>query len=258
MFANPIQVKYVNGMGAVVPTEVSTIASTAASGAAATASILGGISAATTAAGTGGFLAGATIFGYAASAALPLIGLGIAAAISIGIAIANCFQGCGVTCTETTTIVNQAEPLFQQNVQAYLAIPVGTRTTSIQAAYLNNFQTLWNSLESACGNSAYGQAGVNCLLDRNQNECYYKTSPGGWQQINGVWQYVPPGLNGSGNVCWNWWVGYHDPISTDPTVISDAALTNELTGATGNVSSFPWIPLIALAIGGFVLMDNDI
>jgi hypothetical protein len=249
MLANPTQVNYYKGLGATTPSSATSIASTAAAGAAATGSIISALG---------------------ISAAAGPIGIGIAAAVSIGLAIANMFQGCGQTCTETTAIVNQAEPLFQQNVAAYLAIPTGQRTVSIQKAYLNNFQTLWNGLQQACGNAAYGQAGVNCIADRGQGDCHYQTSPPiGWTQTNGVWSYTGGGPLGSGTSCWNWWVGYRDPIATDPTVVPDSVIqsttngtSNILSSVTNSVnnvtnSSFPWIPLIAIVAGVFFLMAEE-
>lgn len=207
------------GMGVIGLGSDSSIASVAASGAATTASILGGISAATTTAATGGFLAGATIFGMAASAAIPLIGVAIAGLTAVGIAIANQFKGCGQTCIDASNIVNQVEPLLNQNLQHYLSSPV--HYASLQTAALNNFDTAWAAVEQACGQVG-GQGGAGCISGRQQGACDYKTSQAVWTQAaDGSWSFGGGGANGSGNTCWNWFVGYRDPIANDPSVVPD-------------------------------------
>lgn len=148
------------------------------------------------------------------------LGGAIASAIAeIGVAISDIWSGCGQTCTQATAYANQTEPLLLQNLQQYLSAPIHYQ--SLQAAALQNFYTAWNALNQACGNPALGAAGQRCVSDRAQGSCVYKTSPGGWQQVNGTWQYQYPGGNGSGDSCWNWFIGYHDPIANDPTVVPD-------------------------------------
>jgi hypothetical protein len=148
------------------------------------------------------------------------LGGAIASAISeIGVAIAQLWSGCGQTCVEATDYANQTGDLLTQNLQTYLSAPV--HYASLQAAALQNFQTAWNALVQGCSNPALGSAGENCISARQQGACVYKTSPGGWQQVNGVWQYQYPGANGSGSTCWNYFVGFYDPIANDPTVVPD-------------------------------------
>jgi len=197
------------GMGA---TSTQTIASIAATGASTTVGLL-----------------------VAFGAVTGPIGAAIGGLIAVGSLLASVFKGCGVTCTDATAIVNQVEPALQQNVQAYLAAPV--RTASMQQAALNNFQTAWNAVTQACGNPQLLTAGQNCISQRQQGACAYHTSPGGWQQSSaGVWTYVYPGANGSGSTCWNWWVGYHDPIANDPTVQPDSA-AQAVSGAVSSGAS---------------------
>lgn len=216
----------------VVSQPVASIASVAAAGAATTGALL-------------------TAAGFSAMAGP--IGLAVSAAIGIGVAVANLFKGCGQTCIDATNIVNQAEPLFQQNVTAYLAIPNGQRTQSIQAAYLNNFDTLWQGLEQAC-QGVGGQGGQGCISGREQGACNYKTNACGWQ--NGI--IVPCGANGSGSTCWNWFVGYRDPIANDPYVVPDSSVLSSLSNAVNGASEtgFPILPLLLLGIGGLVLMTS--
>jgi hypothetical protein len=120
-------------------------------------------------------------------------------------AVSKLFSGCGATCTEATSIVNQAEPYFQQLVTNYLGCP--GRTTTDQQNYLAVFQQMWQQIVSACGNPALGSAGQNCINDRGPNGCTWKTTAGE-MPIDGTTPY-PTGT------CWNWWVGYYDPIAND-------------------------------------------
>jgi len=204
------------------------------------------------AASTTGQLAGAL-------AGIPVVGAAVSALSSIGLVLANVFAGCGQTCVEATSLANQAEPNLQQNLEAYLAAPI--HYASLQAAALNNFDLTWQALESACSNPSLGSAGQACISDRQAGSCAYKTSAGGWQQVNGVWQYQNPGANGSGPACWNWFVGYRDPIANDPIVVPDpvpgAASLNSLVSTLGlNPSSTLFgLPLPdLLAIGAALLI----
>lgn len=201
--------------GNVVGPTGSTIASVAAAGAATTGSML------------------ALFAGM--SAAGP-IGAGVAALIGIGVAVANLFQGCGQTCVEASNIANQLGDQLTQNLNAYLAIPA-PRYASMQAAALNNFDTGWNALVSACSDPTLGSAGKACISDRQQGACTWKASPGGWSQdANGNWNYTGYGPAGSGNACWNYFVGMRDPIANDPTVIPDPPSTSLVDTATTTIS----------------------
>jgi len=209
--------------------------SIAAAGASTTAGILGALAAATPAALASG------------------IGAAVVGVIALGIAISKLFSGCGNTCVEATSIVNQAGPILLQNLQAYLSASV--RTASLQAAALNNFTTTWNAIVAACGNPSLGTAGQNCISQRQQGACAYHTSPGGWQQTNGVWTYVYPGANGSGTACWNFFVGYHDPIANDPDVQPDTAayVSSSSTSSSGISSGV----LLFMAAFGLVYLMTE-
>jgi hypothetical protein len=142
------------------------------------------------------------IFLAVAGAAAELLG-----AIGIG-------KGCGNTCIEATAFANQAEPLLQQNLATYMAIPA-PRTQSEQQAALNIFDQIWAGLTSvqACGNPALGSAGKACISDRQSGSCAYKDANG---------------------QCWNWFVGYRDPIANDPNVVPDTAAST-VAGAVSSV-----------------------
>jgi hypothetical protein len=226
----PNAVAVYKGLG-VLSSSDSTIASAAASAASATGVLIGAL------------------------ATIPVAGPIAAAIAAVGVLLAQVFSGCGQTCTEASNLANQAEPLLLQNLNTYMSAP--THYASMQAAALNNFTLTWNALVSACSNPALGAAGQACISDRQQGGCHYKASPGGWVQNNGVWSYTPWGAEGSGTACWNWWVGYHDPIANDPTVVPDPG------GAAGSLLStvginpdatIAGIPLGDLAIPALLIL----
>ena len=239
---NPI----VMGMGQVVPTSVSTAASIAATGITVTTSLMTAL---------GSTL---TVLGLA----LPVVGTAIAALIGVGIAIANCFKGCGQTCVEATDYANQADTILAQNLQAYVSSSV--RFQSMQTAALNTFDTAWAALQQACGQASLGSAGQNCISDRAEGGCKWKASQGGW---NADGTYTPWGSAGSGDVCWNWFVGMRDPIANDPFVqpdptaatastVTDGTSTGALSSIASALSGSDDLPLLiaaALVLGVFLL-----
>ena len=174
-------------------------------------------------------------------AAMPLagpIGAGIAALIGIGVGIADLFSGCGDICTETANIDNKAEPLLLQNLNAYMTLPV-PRYKSTQDAALNNFDTLWAAYEQA--EQAYGSQGQLSISQRQAGACHYNP-------------------NGQ---CWNWFVGYRDPIANDPNVIPDPISTPSGSGTgidtTGGstLSNLPIVPLLIALVAVGLLMSGD-
>lgn len=202
----------------------------------------------TGAAATGSLIAAFTLTGAAAGPLGAAIG---AAAGLIAQVLVQVFKGCGNTCVEATSIANQVEPVLQQNLAAYMAEPVHYQ--SLQAAYLNNFDTAWAALVQNCSNPALQSAGQNCITDRQRGSCAYKTSSGGW---NGK-TYTPPGANGSGSACWNWFVGYRDPIANDPNVVPDpsASGSSVLSSVGINPSTtIAGIPLSSLLLPAGLLI----
>jgi hypothetical protein len=148
---------------------------------------------------TGTLAAGSTILGLAPAVAVPIIG---AALVGVTLLVTQLIKnsGCGVTCVETSQWANKAEPLLQQNLKAYQALPT-PRTVSQQAAALANFDAIWNQLVQLCGQPGTGNAGVRCVSDRQAGACKWKNAAG---------------------VCFNWFSGYRDPIAND-SVVPDSA-----------------------------------
>jgi hypothetical protein len=221
------------GMGQVVPTSVSTAASIASVGITTTTSILGALGSTM------------TILGLA----LPVVGAAIAALVAVGIAVANMFKGCGVTCTEATAYANQADALMVQNVTAYTSSSI--RYVSMQRAALNTFDTTWAALQQACGQPALGAAGQRCITDRQEGACTWKASQGGW---NSDGTFTPWGAAGSGDVCWNWFVGMRDPIANDPFVQPDPTSSSVASSPVGSMAATSSAPATSTVYYGGLLL----
>lgn len=187
------------------------------------------------------------------------VGAAIGGLISIGLLVANQFGGCGQTCVEATKIADQVGALLDQMLQTYLAAPV--HYYSMQQAYLTQWDAAWAALEKACSNPQLGDAGARCITDRQRGSCKWHTSPGGWQQANGVWQYIAPGPDGSGSTCWNWFVGSRDPVANDPTVVPDPAssASSPLSAISSAVSGVSPVILIggALLVGAWLFIGDN-
>lgn len=183
------------------------------------------------------------------------VGAAIAAIAGVGLMLVKVFQGCGQTCVAASNYANQVESqLLQPNLAAYINSP--TRTTSMQQAAINNYNTAIAALEQACGQAALGSAGQNCIDQRvDASSCQWKASPGGWSTDGCPATYTGYGASGSGTACVNWVVLYLDPIQNDPCVQDDSVLTGASTSASSSTSSsstFLGIPT-PLAIGGLLI-----
>lgn len=233
------------GVGATAPLDAGSIAGIAAQGAATAGGILGGLSA-----------LGALAPEFAIAGP---IGAAIAGLVSIGLLIASEFSGCGQTCIEATSIANQVGAYLVQMLNTYMNAPV--HYASMQQAYLVQWDAAFAALTKACSDPSLGQAGVNCIADRQRGSCKWHTSPGGWQQQNGTWVYVSPGQDGSGTACWDWYIGSRDPVANDPTVVPDPVVnpaTGTLTsGTTSGASIMPLVLIGGGIVAAVLLLGND-
>jgi hypothetical protein len=150
-------------------------------------------------------------------------GISIASALLIG-PITHLIQGCGATCVQSTNYANAANALLEQNIAAYFARPT-PRPMSVQAAFLANFDTIWNHLQQQCA-TVSGTAGQKCISDRQAGSCAY-TQPA---------SSVPPWGVPPAGACWNWFAGFRDPIANDPNVYDDSA-SAAVSNAAAAVSS---------------------
>lgn len=126
----------------------------------------------------------------------------------------------------TTQYVNEAEPILQQNLTAFMN---GPKTEEDKEFALAVFDKIWAEVVNACSQSSMGNPGKACIEDRKQGACK-------WTDENGE--------------CWNWFIGYRDPIANSPTnssITSVAGIANTLEDTLGS----NWIPLL---VGAGVLI----
>lgn len=181
--------------------------------------------------------------------------------------VAKIVQGCGQTCIAASDAANQIEPLLLQNVQTY--VNSSPRYKSMQAAALANFDQTFAKLTAACQQIG-GPGGKNCISDRVAGACKWKASPGSWSpNSDGSHTWNPAGASGSGSSCWNWFIGYRDPIANDPDVQPDPAglftpsssggvldsITSLFSSSGGNSNTLMLVALGALAVY-FIAGDN--
>lgn len=207
-----------------------------------------GASTGSTIVGATGGAAGATIGALSASpavlsflglsAAAGPIGIAVGALVAAGAAIASALglgAGCGQTCIEATNVVNQAEPVFVQNVEQYETGQID-QTTAIA-----NYQQMQTAVEQSCG-AISGAAGTNCISDR--------FTPGGckWKATSQPYPSSPP--VGS---CWNWYSGYYLPL-TQPSVTPYASTSTSASSIVGDVTDT--ISSLSDSGGGLLLVGG--
>jgi hypothetical protein len=140
----------------------------------------------------------------------------VAAALILAPFMAKLFsrmaKGCGQSCVLTSDAANEVERLLVQNLNMYQS---SGHTRAEQKAALDYFDLVWSQLEEFCGKPEFQttKAGRNCIDDRKAGACKW---------------------NGDDGQCWNWFVGYRDPIANDPNVKPDAAPVATVGGAIEN------------------------
>jgi hypothetical protein len=151
-------------------------------------------------------------------------------------------SGCGSTCVQATSIVNQAEPAFLANLQAYENGQID------QATAIANYNNLWQAIEVSCS-AVPGSAGQKCVSDRQEGACTWKATG-----------TPPTPYSPAVGSCWNWYNAYYVPL-TYPPINAPAATPTGTTGAsTGTTvasslsSALAGIPSSAFLIGGGLLV----
>lgn len=169
----------------------------------------------------------ATALGISAAVAVPLIGA-VVAGITFG--IMQFTQGCQ-SCIVTSNQANKIEDLMKQNLAAWQG---SNKTCAERTQCVANFDSLWGALVQFCSNPQFGGAGKNCIGDRQQGACHYGTAPN----------------------CWNWFVGYRDPIAND-NCVSDIVQNNIVSSVVNELPTVPggldWTTILALGLVGIGL-----
>lgn len=152
------------------------------------------------------------LWGMTAAVAVPVIGIGVAA-VTTALALIWGRKGPRQK-VATTQIVDKVEPQLKANVQAYLS---GPRTVSSREQALANFYAGWQFVVDNCQIPEMGDPGQWCVKDRQEGACEWRDSSG---------------------QCWNWFIGYRDPILND-TPVPDPELTidpstGQLVPVSGN------------------------
>lgn len=139
--------------------------------------------------------------------------------------IAAQFKGCGVTCTQATTIANNAESAAESLLQRWNAVPV--KYKSIQQAYLAAQQDVWNYIQGSCQKIG-GQGGQQCIADRQRGGKY------------------------------DFFVHYVDPVANETDIVPDPVTPSTGLFGGGSGSGLP-MPLIigGAAVVGLLLMSGD-
>ena len=173
------------------------------------------------------------------------VGVAVGAGLELAAQIVNLFKPCGNICIAATQIVNQVEPILQQNNQQYFGNP--HRTTGDQASALAVVQTAFEQIQPNSGNAALGIAGEKCNAERIGNgmevdstSCAYgETYAGEYPPYSSV----PYPLG----VCWTWTLAYYDPIANDIPPGGDGPATGSASTDTTTLFGFPLTDVLAAA-----------
>jgi len=148
---------------------------------------------------------------------------------------------------------NQIEAILQSNLANWLSIPPSQRYQSVQQAALTVFAQGWAQYVQAV--QADLSKAPDSISDRQQGSCAYHTAQcAGWHGGS----YTPNGPNQATGCCWNWFVGYRDPISNDPNVTPDPSSlispTTSSAASTGAATSSGLPPVSSLLLVGLALL----
>jgi len=199
---------------------------------------------------TGGTVAtlGGTIFSSSAlmsmlgiSAAAGPVGIAVAGVVAAGAAIASALgvgSGCGQSCIQATNVVNQAEPVLKQNLDAYESGQIDQDTAQ------SNYAQVWTAVQQACGGIP-GAAGQDCISDRAEGSCKWKqtASP------------TYPGEPALGD-CWNWYEAYYNPLTLPALVpMQSSSVGGTVSSLVGDVTSSPLL-LVGLVAAGVLVATS--
>jgi len=179
----------------------------------------GGSNVTTAAIGTAGEITSGVLAATStATWAIPLVGAAVA---GVTFWLSSIFRR-NAQKTAATRVVEQIEPKLIENIRGYFS---GPRTKASQAQALANFDAAWEALKQACMNSQLGDAGQRCIADRDRGSCHYRAKCTRYD--HGI--CIEYGSVDPSGDCWNWFVGYRDPIANDPVpnMKPDPVLTSD-------------------------------
>lgn len=131
----------------------------------------------------------------------------------------------------TTSIVDQVEPLLQDNVNAYLT---GPRTVTAQQQAIANFEAGWRFVVENCNIPEMGEPGLRCTSERQRG--------GKWDWFR---LYLDPILNDTPNP---------DPIISPEITTQIENLNKALEGGLGLGEGKGWLVMGAGLVGLGVIM----
>jgi hypothetical protein len=139
--------------------------------------------------------------------AVPVIGAAVA---GVTFWLSSMFRR-GAQKEAATKIVEQIGDKMKENVEAYFA---GPRTLASQQQALANFDAAWNAMVQALSNRQLGDAGKRGIAERDRSGCKWHAACQTQDPLTGI--CIGYGPDGSGPDCWNYFVGFRDPIANDP------------------------------------------
>lgn len=168
-----------------------------------------------------------SVAGSTAGAMVPLfvagpVGAAIGAGVTAVAAVLSALgvgRGCGQSCIAASQNADEIERALKGNLAAFEVGQIDQQTA------LANFDQLWAALQQACGQVG-GDAGRNCIADRQADACKWKNSAG---------------------ECWNWFTGYRDPIA--------AAVAAPSMSLTSRVASMSPAELLLAGLVGLVVVE---
>ena len=176
-----------------------------------------------------------------------------AVAAGIAIVISQLFKP-NLQKIQASNDANQIEQILQQNLANWLSVPTNQRYASVQAAALQVFDAGWLQYQNAVQPDL--AKAPNSISDRQEGSCAYHTAQqAGWTGDT----YVSNEPNQASGSCWNWFIGYRDPIANDPNVQPDpvagaaSSVTNAISSVTG-ISSDSIYLLLGAGVLAFALM----
>jgi hypothetical protein len=209
------------------------------------------------------------------------VGAAIGAGVGLAVSIINTFFQPNYAKINSSNDANTLGQILDNNRNAYVALPVEQRTSSVQAAALAVFDAAWAKYVAAV-TPLLAQA-PDSISDRQAGACaYHVAAPFGWTGPNTYVQAGPnipnlPKTPVAGTYCYNTFNGDRDPIANDPYVtpdvipsaqstatangllessgiVSPASLTATTAAISSSLSAIPsWAWLAAAAVGLYMV-----